>query len=87
MASHFITVSETSVGRVAAGVHSLALPVLQSNPTKCVPCFKHHDFLLSFFLKVKVAKNWAEGLDSSVAGEHETLEDGLFSKTSTGCAW
>ena len=37
MASHFITVSETSVGRVAAGVHSLALPVLQSNPTKCVP--------------------------------------------------
>lgn len=95
MASHFITVSKTSVGRVAAGVHSLALPVLQSNPTKCVPFkfiglffgFKHHDFLLSFFLKVKVAKNWAEGLDSSVAGEHETLEDGLFSRTSTGRAW
>lgn len=63
MASHFITVSETSVGRVAAGVHSLALPVLQSNPTKCVP-FKHirlsfgcqvcDDFLLSsFFLRSK----------------------------------
>lgn len=36
--------------------------------------FKHDDFLLSFFLKVKVAKNWAESLDSSVAGECETLK-------------
>lgn len=82
MASHFITVSETSVGRVAAGVHSLALPVLQSilqnvsfsSSLDCFFGFKHNDFLLSFFLKVKVAKNWVEGLDSSVAGECETLE-------------
>lgn len=61
--------------------------VCLSSSLDCFFGFKHYDFLLSFFLKVKVAKNWAEGLDSSVAGEHETLEDGLFSRTSTGRAW
>lgn len=45
-----------------------------SSSLDCFFGFKHNDFLLSFFLKVKVAKNWVEGLDSSVAGECETLE-------------
>lgn len=68
MASHFITVSEASVGRVAAGVHSLAPPVLQSNPRGCAfqACWivswlssMMFFFDLSFF-KAKVAENWAK---------------------------